>query len=62
MLLQLPIPLVTWSVVNVSADVNDFSLISLETSLVSREEVCLPSFDMVNYLLKYSAICFGDDT
>ena len=48
--LQLLIPLVTWSVVNVSADVNN--LISLDTSRVSREEVCLPSFDAVNSLLK----------
>ena len=51
-LLQLLIPLVTWSVVNVSADVNDFRLISLDTSLVCREEVCVPSFDVVNCLLK----------
>ena len=43
MLLQLLIPLVTWSVVNVSADVNDVRLISLYTSRVSREEVCQPS-------------------
>ena len=52
MLLQLLIPLVTWPVVNVSADVNDFRLISLDTSRVSREEVCLPSFGVVNCLLK----------
>ena len=51
-LLQLHIPLVTWSVVNVSADVNDFHLISLDTSWVSQKEVCLPSFDVVNCLLK----------
>ena len=51
-LLQLLIPLVTWSVVKVTADVRDFRLISLDTSRVSREEVCLPSFDVVNYLLK----------
>ena len=47
-LLQLRIPLVTWSVVNVTADVNDFRLISLDTNRVSREEVCLPSFEVVN--------------
>ena len=50
MLLQLLIPLVTWCVVNVIADVNDFRLISLDTSRVSREEVCLPSFAVVNCL------------
>ena len=31
-LLQLLIPLVTWSVVNVTAEVNDFRLISLDSS------------------------------
>ena len=43
-LLQLLIPFITWSIVNVSADVNDFHLISLDTIRVSREEVCLPNF------------------
>ena len=52
-LLQLLIPLVTWSVVNVTAEVNDFRLISLDTNLVSRKEVCLPSFEVVNCRLKY---------
>ena len=33
-LLQLLIPLVTWSVVNVSADVNDYRLISLDIRLL----------------------------
>ena len=47
-LLQLLIPLVTWSVVIVMAEVNDFRLISLDTNRVSREEVCLPSFEVVN--------------
>ena len=51
-LLQLLIPQITWSVVNVTADINDFRFISLDTSRVSREEVCLPSFDVVNWLLK----------
>ena len=37
--LQLLIPLVTWSVVNVTAEVNDFRLISLDTKLVSRLEM-----------------------
>ena len=61
-LLQLLIPLVTWSVVNVTAEVNDFRLIYLDINRVSREEVCLSSFEVVNYRLKYLAICFGEDT
>ena len=59
MLLQLLTPLVTWSVVNVTAEVNDFSL---DTNRVSREEVCQPSFEVVNCRLKYLSICFGEDT
>ena len=51
-LLQLLIPLVTWSVVNVTAEVKDFRLISLDTNRVSREEMCLPSFEVVNCRLK----------
>ena len=51
-LLQCLISLGTWSVVNVSADVNDFRLISQDIGRVSRKEVSLPSFDVVNYLLK----------
>ena len=51
-LLQLLIPLVTWSVVNVTADIHDFRFISLDTSRVTREEVCLPRLDVVNCLLR----------
>ena len=51
-LLQLLIPLVAWFVVNVIAEVKDFRLISLDTNRVSREEVCLPSFEVVNCQLK----------
>ena len=47
-LLQLLIPLVTWSVVNVTAEVKDFHLISLYTDRVSREEACMSSFEVVN--------------
>ena len=47
-LLQLLIPVVNWSIVNVTAEVNDFRLISLNTNRVSRKEVCLPSFEVVN--------------
>ena len=39
-LLQLLIPLVTWSVVNVTAEGNGLRLISLATIRVSREEGC----------------------
>ena len=51
-LLQLLIPLVTWSVVNLTAEVNDFRLISLDINRVSREEVCLPSSEVVYCRLK----------
>ena len=46
-LLQLLIPLVTLSVINVNAEVNYFRLISLDTNRVPREEVSLPSFEVV---------------
>ena len=51
-LLQLLIPLVTWSVMKVTAEVNDFRLISLDTIRVSRKDACLPSFEVVNCRLK----------
>ena len=54
-LLQFLISLITWSVVTVTVDINDFFFISLDTSRVS-------SFDVVNCLLKLLAICFGVDT
>ena len=38
---------ITRSVVNVTADFNDLRFISLDNIRVSREEVCLPSFDVV---------------
>ena len=45
-LLQLLIHLVTWSVVNATAEVNDFRQMSLDTNRVFREEVYLPSFEV----------------
>ena len=51
-LLLLLNPLVTWYVVNVTAGVKYFRLISLDTNRVSREEMCLPSFEVVNCRLK----------
>ena len=41
------------SVVNVTAGFNDFRLNSLDSNRVSREEMCLPSPEVVNYWLKY---------
>ena len=61
-LLQLLIPLVTWSVINVTAEINKFRLITLDTNRVSQEKVCLPIFEVVNCRLKSLAICFGEDT
>ena len=51
-LLKLIIPLITLSVVNVTADINDFRFISLDTSRISLADVCLPSFDVF--------MCFSD--
>ena len=42
-LMQLLIPFVTWSVVNVTAEIYNFRLLSLDTNRVSRDEVYLPS-------------------
>ena len=46
--LQLLIALLTRSVVNVCAISKDFLFVSLVTNWVSLEEVCLPSFDVLN--------------
>ena len=43
-LLQLLIPLVTWSVVNVTAEVKDFRLISLDNNRVSGKKCVCPAF------------------
>ena len=40
-LLHILIPLVTWSVVNVTADVKDFRLISLDIIIKSPEKKCV---------------------
>ena len=47
-----PSKVVAWSVVNVTAEVKYIRLIYLDTNRVSREEVCLPSFEVVNCRLK----------
>ena len=55
--LQLLIALVTMSAVNVSSISIGFLLVSLVTNRVSLEEECLPSFEVLNCLLKLAASC-----
>ena len=59
--LQLLIALLTRSVVNVCAISNGFLFVSPVTNRVSLEEVCLPSFDVLNCWLNLSAICLDDE-
>ena len=59
--LQLLIALLTRSVVNVCAISNDFLFVSLVTNRVSPEEVCLPSFDVLNCWLNLVASCLDDE-
>ena len=49
--LQVLIAFITRSVVNVRTISNGFLLVSLVTTLVSLDEVCLPSFEVLNYWL-----------
>ena len=56
--LQLLIAFITRSVVNVR---NGFLLVSLVTTLVSLEEVCLPSFEVLNSWLNLVASCLDDE-
>ena len=58
--LQLLIALLTRSVVNVCAISKDFLFGSLVTNRISLEEVCLPSFDVLNCWLNLAAICLDD--
>ena len=53
--LQLLISLITRSAVNVCAISIGFLLVSLVTNWVSLEEVCLPSFEVLNCWLKLAA-------
>ena len=55
--LQLLIAFITRSVVNVRTISNSFLLVSLVTTLVSLEEVCLPSFEVLNCCLNLVASC-----
>ena len=59
--LQLLIALLTRSVVNVCAISKDFLFVSLVTNRVSLEEVCLPSFDVLNWWLNLLASCLDDE-
>ena len=59
--LQLLIALVTMSAVNVSAISIGFFLVSLVTNRVSLEEECLPSFEVLNWLLNLAASCLEDE-
>ena len=55
--LQLLIAFITRSVVNVRTISNGFLLVSL----VSLEEVCLPSFEVLNCWLNLVASCLDDE-
>ena len=59
--LQLLIAFITRSAVNVRTISNDFLLVSLVTTLVSLEEVCLPSFEVLNCWLNLVASCLDDE-
>ena len=59
--LHLLIALLTRSVVNVCAISKDSLFVFLVTNQVSLEEVCLPSFDVLNCWLKLVASCLDDE-
>ena len=59
--LQLLIALLTRSVVNVCAISKNLLFFSLVTNRVSLEEVCLPSFDVLNCWLNQAAICLDGE-
>ena len=59
--LQPLIVFITRSVVNVRIISNSFLLVSLVTTLVSLEEVCLPSFEVLNCWLTLVASCLDDE-
>ena len=59
--LHLLIALLTRSVVNVCAISKDFLFVSLVANRVSLGEVCLPSFDVLNYWLNLAASCLDDE-
>ena len=59
--LQLLIAFITRSAVNVRAISNGILLFSLVTTRVSLEEVCLPSFEVLNCWLNLVACCLDDE-
>ena len=59
--LQLLIAFITRSAVNVRVISNSFLLVSLVTTRVSLEEVCLSSFEVFNCWLNLVAICLYDE-
>ena len=61
LVLQLLIAFITRSAVNVPAISNCFLLVSLVTTRVSLEEVCLPSFEVLNCWLNLVASCLDDE-
>ena len=58
--LQLLIAFITRSAVNVHAISNGLFLVSHVTTWVSLEEVCLPSFEVLNCCLNLVASCLDD--
>ena len=59
--LQLLIALLTRSVVNVCSISKDFLFVSHVTNRVLLEEVCLPSFSVLNCWLNLVASCLDDE-
>ena len=59
--LQFLIALITRSAVNVCAISKGFLLVSLVTIWVSLEEMCLPSFVMLNCWLNLVISCLDDE-
>ena len=59
--LQLLIALLTRSMVNICAISKHFLFVSLVTNRVSPEEVCLPSFDVLNCWLTLAASCLDNE-
>ena len=59
--LQLLIAFITRSAVNVRAISNGFLLVSLVNTRVSLEEVCLPSFEVLNCWLNLVASCLDNE-
>ena len=60
LLLQLLIAFITRSALNFHTISNGFLLVSLVTTLVSLEEICLPSFEVLNCWLNLVARCLDD--